>query len=57
MYLKADKNTDYGKVLDLLDVAAHNGVVLVGMIGDQKPGTVSTIPGDTREPAPAGGKK
>jgi hypothetical protein len=45
-------------VLDLLDVAAHNGVVLVGMIGDQKPGTVSTIQGDTKEATPAaGGKK
>ena len=58
MYLKADKNIDYGKVLDVLDVAAHNGVVMVGMIGDQKPGTISTIPGDTKEAAPAaGGKK
>ena len=58
MYLKADKDLDYGKVLDVLDVAAHNGVVMVGMIGDQKQGTVSTIPGDTKEQVPvAGGKK
>ena len=58
MYLKADKNTDYGKVLDLLDIAAHNGVKVVGMIGDQKPGTVSTVVGDTKETAAAaGGKK
>ena len=57
MYLKADKNLDYGKVLDMLDIAEHNGVVMVGMIGDQKPGTVSTIPGDAKEQTPAGGKK
>jgi len=56
MYLKADKDLDYGKVLDVLDVAAHNGVTMVGMIGEQKPGTVSTIPTDSKEPA-AGGKK
>jgi biopolymer transport protein TolR len=57
MYLKADKDLDYGKVLDVLDVAAHNGVTMVGMIGEQKPGTVSTIPTDTKEPAAAGAKK
>ncbi len=58
MYLKADKNIDYGKVLDVLDLAAHNGVKVVGMISDQKPGTVSTVVGDTKEAAvPPGGKK
>jgi biopolymer transport protein TolR len=55
MYLKADKNLDYGKVIDMMDVAMHNGVRVVGMIGDQKPGTVSTVPGDTKQPAPAPG--
>jgi biopolymer transport protein TolR len=53
MYLKADKNLDYSKVLDALDLATKNGVRVVGMIGDQKPGTVSTIPGDTKSTAPA----
>jgi biopolymer transport protein TolR len=60
MYFKADKNLDYSKVLDAMDIAMKNGVRVVGMIGDQKPGTVSTIPGDSKQqtPAPvAGGAK
>src|SRR3954466_1090076 len=55
MYLKADKGLDYSKVLDALDVATHNGVRVVGMISDQKPGTISTVPGDTKQAAPAPG--
>ena len=60
MYFKADKNIDYSKVLDIMDIAMKNGVRLVGMISDQKPGTVSMIPGDSKQqtPAPvAGGAK
>jgi biopolymer transport protein TolR len=60
MYLKADKNLDYSKVLDALDIATKNGVKVVGMIGDQKNGTVSTVPGDSKQqtptPAPGGAK-
>ena len=60
MYLKADKGLDYSKVLDALDVATHNGVRVVGMISDQKAGTISTVPGDTKQqaplPAPGGAK-
>ena len=55
MYLKADKNLDYAKVLDALDIAMHNGVTVVGMIGDQKPGTVSTVAGDSGIATPAPG--
>src|SRR3954469_9705038 len=55
MYLKADKQLDYSKVLDALDLAAKNGVRVTGMIGDQKPGTVSTVPGDSKAQTPAGG--
>jgi len=55
MYLKADKNLDYSKVLDALDLATKNGVRVVGMIGDQKPGTVSTVPGDSKAQTPAAG--
>src|SRR4051794_18761827 len=55
MYLKADKNLDYSKVLDALDLATKNGVRVVGMIGDQKPGTVSTVAGDSKQQTPAGG--
>ena len=55
MYLKADKNLDYAKVLDALDIAMHNGVKVAGMIGEQKPGTVSSVEGDQRNPTPAAG--
>ena len=53
LYLKADKNLDYSKVLDALDIAMHNGVKVTGLIGEQKPGTVSTVEGDTKNPTPA----
>ena len=52
MYFKGDKDLDYAKVLDAMDVAMHNGVKVVGMIGDQKPGTVSSVAGDTKQPPP-----
>jgi biopolymer transport protein ExbD len=55
LYLKADKNLDYAKVLDALDIAMHNGVKVTGLIGDQKPGTVSTVEGDQKNPTPAPG--
>ncbi len=53
MYFKADKNLDYSKILDAMDIAMHNGVRVVGMISDQKPGTISTVAGDTKSTAPA----
>ena len=59
MYLKADKDLAYEKVVDATDMAAKNGVSVVAMISDQKPGTVSTVAGDSKgsgAPAPAGGK-
>ena len=60
MYLKADKDLDYSKVVDATDMASKNGVRVVGLISDQKGGTVSTVAGDTRQsphvpvPAPGG---
>jgi len=61
MYFKADKNLDYAKILDAMDVAMKNGVRVVGMVSDQTPGTISTVPGDTKStvaiPAPPGGAK
>jgi biopolymer transport protein TolR len=47
MYLKADAGLDYSKVVDATDMAAKNGVRVVALISDQKPGTVSTVAGDT----------
>jgi biopolymer transport protein ExbD len=54
LYLKADKQLDYSKVLDALDLAAKNGVRVTGMISEQKPGTISTVAGDTKASAPVG---
>ena len=48
MYLKADKDLEYSKVLDATDMAAKNGVRMVAMITDQKVGTVSTVEGDSK---------
>ena len=45
LYVKADKNLDYSKVLDAIDIAAHNGVRVVGAISDQQPGTESSVAG------------
>ena len=57
MYFKADKDLQYSKILDAMDLAMKNGVRVVGMISDQKPGTISTVPGDTKStvPVPAPG--
>ena len=54
LYLKADKSLNYSKVLDAIDIASKNGVRMVGMISDQRQGTVSTVAGDTKQPAPVG---
>ena len=48
LYLKADKTLAYKKVLDAVDIASKNGVRVVGMISDQKSGTTSTVPGDSK---------
>ena len=46
LYVKAHKDLEYGKVLDALDIAAHNNVTMTGMITDQRPGSVSLIQTD-----------
>jgi biopolymer transport protein TolR len=52
LYVKADKNLKYAKVLDAIDIAAHNGVRVVGAISDQQAGTESQVVGDipTKQP-------
>ena len=58
LYVKADKNLAYGKVLDAIDIAAHNDVRVTGMITEQRPGTISAVSADNLFNAPAaGGKK
>jgi biopolymer transport protein ExbD len=56
LYVKADRGLEYQKVLDAMDVAAHNGVRVVAAIADQTPGTQSTVAGDA-PPAAGVGKK
>jgi len=50
LYVKADKNLEYTKVIDALDIAAVAGVRVTGLITDQRPGTMSTVPGDNIMP-------
>ncbi len=52
MYLKADKDLMYSKVVDATDMAAKNGVRVLGLISDQKAGTVSSVAGDSKAPPP-----
>ena len=41
LYLQADKDLEYSKVLDAIDIASKAGVRVVGEITDQTPGTQS----------------
>ena len=56
LYVKAHKDLDYGKVLDVLDLAGKHGVRVTGMISDQRPGTTSTVAGDNPNEQKAGGR-
>ena len=53
LYVKADKNLEYVKVIDALDIAAVAGVRMTGLISDQRPGTVSTVASDLVTPGAA----
>jgi biopolymer transport protein TolR len=57
LYVKADRNLDYSKVLDAVDIVAKNGVRVTGMITDQQPGTESTVKGDNPMVETKGGKQ
>lgn len=46
LYVKADKDLEYGRILDAMDIASKNGVRVVAAISDQTPGTESTVAGD-----------
>jgi len=54
MYLRSHKDIPYGQVEDAMDVAMKNGVRVMGLIGEQQSGTVSTVAGDAV--AKSGGK-
>jgi biopolymer transport protein ExbD len=55
MYVKADRNLDYSKIQDAVDIISKNGVRVAGMITDQTPGTTSTVAGDNPLAAPKKG--
>ena len=46
LYVKADRDLEYSKVIEAMDVASKNGVRVVGAITEQKPGTESGVAGD-----------
>ena len=46
LYIKADKDLPYAKVIDAMDIASKNGVRVVGAISEQQPCTKSTVAGD-----------
>jgi biopolymer transport protein ExbD len=46
LYIKADKDLEFGKVLDAMEIASLAGVRVVGAVSDQRPGTASTVEGD-----------
>jgi len=45
LYIKADKDLPYAKVIDAMDIASKNGVRVVGAVSDQMPGTKSSVEG------------
>lgn len=54
LYVKADKELEYGRILDAMEVASKNGVRVVAAITDQQPGTESSVAGDEiKQPAKA----
>jgi biopolymer transport protein TolR len=50
LYLRADQNLKYGKVQDAEEMAMKNKVTVLGLVGEQQPGTTSTIKGDIKNP-------
>jgi biopolymer transport protein ExbD len=55
IFVRADKELSYGKILDALDIVSRNGVVKARMIAEQQSGTVSKIASDNAPIAPSGG--
>ena len=46
LYIKADRELEYGKIIEAMDLASQNGVRVVGAITEQRPGTESVVAGD-----------
>ena len=54
LYLRADGKLPYSKVQDAMEFAMKNKVHVIGLVGEQTPGTTSTVKGDTRATTPGG---
>ena len=52
MYIKAHKDLKYVKVIDAMDILAHNGVAVAALITEQKPGTESLVESDRVKATP-----
>ena len=52
MYLRAHSGLEYSKVQDAMEIAMKNGVRVMGLIGEQQPGTNSTVVGDSKNAGP-----
>ncbi len=46
MYIKADRNLKYQRIIEAMDIAAHQGVRVAALITDQTKGTQSLIESD-----------
>jgi biopolymer transport protein TolR len=46
MFIKADKNLKYDRIMEAMDIASHQGVRVAALITDQTKGTTSLIPAD-----------
>jgi biopolymer transport protein TolR len=55
LFIRADKDLAYGKVLDAIDVVSKNKVCIAAMISEQQSGTSSSVEGDAGAPPAAGG--
>lgn len=51
MYVKAHKDLKYAKVIDALDLLAHNGVAVAALITEQMPGKESLVESDRVKPS------
>jgi biopolymer transport protein TolR len=57
MFIKADKNLKYDRVMEAMEIASNQGVRVAALITDQVPGTQSLIPSDnTSDNMPLQGK-
>ena len=53
LYLRAHGALKYDKVQNAMEIAMKSKVKVIGLVGEQQAGTVSTVVGDSKTPAPA----